>query len=139
MTASFDYAALKASVPDVLIPQFGVAVVLSRPARAASENWEQDQGPAASTAAQSISDGLFGIRVKADKETQALQNLAGRGANNAQEIILARWVITAPSALPEEVGPEWFLTASGVAYPVQRSTPVQPGGVLLVYFIDVKL
>lgn len=126
---AFDYAALKAEVPDVLIPQFGVAVTLTRPARAAVKSWQQDQGPAASTAAQSIS-GVHGIQVALDKATTDLETMEQR---------LGRWVLTAPSALPEEVGPEWSLVANGLTYPILSVQPVQPGGVLLLYFATVKL
>jgi hypothetical protein len=135
---AFDYVPIKA-VADTLIPSFGVPVVLSRAARAATKSWEQDQGPAASSDAQSISDGLFGVQITKDVETQAKQNLAGRGSNVAQEINSARWVLTAPTTLPEEVGPEWILTAKGTSYPVLVSTPVAPGSLLLVYFVDVKI
>jgi hypothetical protein len=126
---SFDYAPIK-QVADDLIPRFGVPVVLSRPARAATKSWEQDQGPTASSAAQSISAGLFGVQIVKDVETKAKETV---------ETNSARWAVTAPTALPEEVGTEWILTAKGQAYPVLRSTPVEPGSLLLLYFVDVEI
>jgi hypothetical protein len=126
---AFDYVPIKA-VADTLLPSFGVPVVLSRPARAATKSWEQDQGPAASSAAQSISDGLFGVQIVKDIETKVTETV---------ETNSARWAITAPTALPEEVGPEWILTAKGTSYPVLLATPVAPGNLLLLYFVDVKI
>lgn len=128
MAAPFDYAALKAAVPDVLIPQFGMAVTLTRAARGvALEAWEQDQGPAASSAAQSVA--TSGIQVALDKETLALQTIETR---------LGRWALVADAALPEEVGPEWSLVANGVAYEIVSVKPVAPSGTVLLYFVVVR-
>lgn len=125
---AFDYAALKASTPDKLIPKFGTAVTLTRPARAAVKSWEQDQGPAASTAAQSIA--ISGVQVQLDKATRDLETVEQR---------LGRWALTASVTLPEEIGPEWALVANGLSYPIVSVQPVQPGDVLLMYFATVKL
>jgi hypothetical protein len=129
MTAAFDYAALKAAVPDVLLPQFGVAVTLTRAARGTGlKSWEQDQGPAASTAAQSIA--TSGVQVALDKDEIALQTIETR---------LGKWALTAETLLPEEVGPEWSLVANGITYPIFSVKPVQPGDTLLLYFVMVTL
>jgi len=137
MSASFDYAALKAAVPDVLIPQFGTTITLTRQSRAAAKSWEQDQGPTAKTAAQSFS--AAGVQIALDKATAALSTIERR---------LGRWAITVPPTVtsfgteivPEEMGPEWQLVDStGRAYTVISVTPVQPGGTLLMYFVVVQL
>ena len=136
MSASFDYAALKAAVPDVLIPQFGIPVTLTRQSRAPAKSWEQDQGPTDKTAAQSFT--VSGVQVALDKATLALETTETR---------LGRWAITVPATttsfgteiIPEEMGPEWKLTAAGKSYVVSSVTPVQPGDTLLMYFVVVRL
>lgn len=125
---SFDYAALKAEVPDVLIPRFGIPVTLQRASRAPAKSWEQDQGPAASSAAQSIA--TSGVQVALDKDTIEA---------STQEQRLGRWALTAEPALPEEVGPEWELVVDGLTYPISAVRPVKPGPVILLYFVVVQL
>ena len=131
---SFDYSGLKTTA-DSLIERFGKAIVLSRDSRLADtptdnlDPWEQDQGPTATSAAQSIS-GLFGVRINLDKETLNLQTI---------ERPLARWVFQASDALTEEIGPAWTLTADGNTFQVVSTRPVQPGDTLLVYFAVVAL
>ncbi len=126
--APFDYAPIKL-IADTLIPQFGIPIVLARASRAAQKDWEQDQGPAATTAAQSIS-GLSGVQIALDEETLALQTI---------ERPLGRWVFQASTSLLEVVGPEWTLTANSLTYQVVTTRPVQPGDTLLVYFAVVEL
>ena len=136
MTASFDYGALKAAVPDVLIPQFGIPVTLTRQARTPAKSWEQDQGPSDKTAAQSFS--VSGVQVALDKATLAKETT---------EIRFGRWAITVPATttsfgsevVPEEIGPEWKLTAAGKSYPVVSVNPVTPGDTVLMYFVVVQL
>lgn len=135
MTASFDYAAIKA-VADTLIPQFGIPVTLTRQSRAPSKSWEQDQGPSDKTGAQSFS--ASGVQVALDKATIAKETTETR---------FGRWAITVPATtisfgseiVPEEMGPEWKLTAAGKSYVVSSVSPVQPGDTLLMYFVVVQL
>ena len=136
MSATFDYGALKAAVPDVLIPQFGIPVTLPRQSRAPLKDWEQDQGPSSKTAAQSFS--VSGVQVALDKATIAKETT---------EIRFGRWAITVPATtttfgtaiVPEEIGPEWKLTAAGKSYPIVSVEPITPGDTLLMYFVVVQL
>lgn len=135
MTAPvFDYSSLK-STADSLLLRFGKAIVLSRASRLANDpvdnldSWETDQGPVATSAAQSIS-GLFGVQIALDKETLELQTI---------ERPLGRWVFQASTAIPEEVGTAWLLTADGLTFEIVSVKPVRPGDTLLVYFAVVSL
>lgn len=136
MTASFDYGALKAAVPDVLIPQFGTEITISRQSRAPSKDWQQDQGPSDKTAAQSFT--VSGVQVALDKATLAKETTEAR---------FGRWAITVPKTtksfgtevIPEELGPEWKLTADGKSYVVSSVSPVKPGDTILMYFVVVQL
>lgn len=128
MAAPFPYEALKA-VADELLTSAGIDVVLQRESRSPAKSWEQDQGPASTSSAQSIS-GIKGVEVQLDKETIDLQATEGR---------LGRWALTAPETLPEEVGTEWELVANGLTYPIVNVQPKRPGAVLLLYFVVVRL
>lgn len=136
MTAAFDYSDLKTTA-DALIQRFGKAVVLTRQSRSADlDFWEQDQGPTASTDAQSIS-GLYGVRL--NLETLSFTGDPGTLALSTPEHPLAKWVIQASTELPEPIGPEWELVAGGASYQVSSVEPVQPGSTLLLYFVMVNL
>jgi hypothetical protein len=129
MTTAFDYSSLKTTA-DQLLERFGKPITLSRAARGADlDPWEQDQGPASSTAAQSIT-GLFGVQIALDKETLTLQRI---------ERPLGRFVFQASTAIPEEVGPEWILSTGSSEFQIERVKPVEPGSTLLVYFAVVAL
>ena len=136
MTAAFDYSSLKTTA-DTLIQRFGTAVVLTRQSRSADlDFWEQDQGPTASAAAQSIS-GLYGVRL--NLETLSFTGDPGTLALSTPEHPLAKWAIQASALLPESIGPEWELVAGGASYQVSSVEPVQPGSTLLLYFVMVNL
>ncbi len=135
MTAGFDYAEFKA-IADDLIPDAGIPVTLTRQSRAASKSWEQDQGPSDKTAAQSFT--VSGVQVALDKATIAKETT---------EIRFGRWAITVPATtttfgteiVPEEIGPEWKLTAAGKSYPIVSVSPRTPGDTILMYFVVVQL
>ncbi len=135
MTASFDYAPIKA-VADTRIAEFGTTITLTRQSRAPVKDWEQDQGPSSKTAAQSFS--VSGVQVALDKATLAKETT---------EIRFGRWAITVPATttsfgsevVPEEIGPEWKLTAAGKSYPIVSVEPITPGDTLLMYFVVVQL
>lgn len=133
MTASFDYSGLKTTA-DSLIERFGIVVSLDRVDRTASlDSWEQDQGPASTSDAQSIS--AFGIQTILDKNTLDIGSLG----LDTVERPLGQWAIQAAAALPEQMSTGWKLAANGFTYDVLNVRPVQPGSTLLLYFLIIQL
>lgn len=130
MTAAFDYSGLKTTA-DSLIDRFGKDVVLSRGSHESVnlDAWEQSQGPTSEDPAQSIS-GIRGVQIKLDRETLELQTI---------DRPMGRWVLQAASAIPDDVGPEWILSADGASFQIITLRPVKPGDTLLVYFATVAL
>ncbi|MGB5810111.1 MAG: hypothetical protein WBG86_06245 [Polyangiales bacterium] len=128
MSASFDYSGLKTTA-DSLIARFGIPITLVRQSRSDGlDPWEQDQGPAATSAAQSVT--ANGVQVSLDKLTLELQTI---------ERPLGRWVVDASTAIPEPLDTLWKLAANGLTYDVTAINPVQPGDTLMLYFVTVAL
>ena len=125
---SFDYAPLAQDATD-LIAEFGQDVVLTRASRSADlDVWETDQGPTATSESQSIT-------VKAVQGTLDIERDGARGQATRRAV----WILEPSSAVPEELGPQWSLTANGVTYKVVTATPVKPGDTLMVTRVVVEI
>lgn len=129
MTTAFDYSGIL-NTATTRIDQFGRAMTLTRASRvpAGSKPWLTQQGATTASGAQSIA--VFGVQTVLDRRNRDEQTV---------ELKVGQFLIRADPELPEEVGRDWELVDGARTYTVIQSSPLQPGGTLLLYKLSVVL
>ena len=136
---AFDYSGLL-TVADTLISDFGRAITLRRASRTAADPtkpWSTRSTVA--TDIQAIA--TIGVFLNLERDALAVESGSGIGpaGNSNVEEKTVRVLVPAVATLPEEMGRDWQVDDGTRRYEVVSSSPVQPGGTLLYYDLEVRL
>lgn len=108
----------------------GRACTLTRPARGGNpaKPWNSVQGDPAASAAQSIP--VTAVFLSLERANLPESNVERR---------VQRVLIAADAAIPEQMGPDWKLTDAQAEWDVVSSQPLQPGGTLVMYTLEIAV